>query len=680
MATKTFNASFMGQWRGSTGTYYGGGSPIRVGGASKYRNFIGIPPEVREAILTSKTTPTLSMQAYVTDSAEFFFGAHSLTSNPASGAIPSWTALGESRQWNSGAWRTIDLTSFFMTPYKNGVYQGIQLYGNDGADEVNLGLADNTTARPVQFIVTGTWNTAPTVPVITYPIGGEVVDQSLTVKWNASMDADGNALQYRVGINVNGLWHFFYTNFGATQLTINTGVYEESFNAYVSVQADDGTDVSAPRFSQAFTIQHNQAPAKPTNLFPANGTVRDRTKSNQVSWRHNDDGEQAGYELEYRLKGATVWTSLTSGTFENSTQEYHFMPINLPLGTIEWHVRTKDQSNLSSDWSNVATFESVNPSNAPIITFPSGSGAVNTNTVTFTWSSLAQAEYEIEVTNLATNVVVLTATRVSTAKAHTGTYTFLNNTNYRVRLRVRDSGSLLWSNWSSKEFLVSFTPPTAPTINSVALAGEGVANLFYTVGSGGATPTQKMDIYRREYSSANIEPWLQVGEDIPLSGAFLDYTLASGVPYEFKLVASNNDNSTSIESAVFPVTIEFESSFLSEADNLSNIHVMALTNTREEDYELESELAQYAGRNQAVREFGEHEQVVITVEWELDTYAEVRQFKKMLQRRGVLLFRDGAGRRYWVTTDGVSIKDKEVDGFVLSCTLMETQYYEDLNL
>jgi len=87
----------------------------------------------------------------------------------------------------------------------------------------------------------------------------------------------------------------------------------------------------------------------------------------------------------------------------------------------------------------------------------------------------------------------------------------------------------------------------------------------------------------------------------------------------------------------------------------------------------------FAGRTYPVREFGEHEELVISVEWIVDTYPEVVMFKEMLQRRGILLYRDRNGRRYWVTCDGLEVKDNDVNGFTLRADFHVTDYIEDLS-
>lgn len=684
--TRTFNASFMGQWRGSTNSYYGGGSPVRVGGGSLWRNFIGIPPAVREAIQSAKagSDPVVKMRVYVTDNAYFKFGVHSLTSNPASGTVPSWAdTMIPDQLWLSGGYREVTLSNYstFITPYLNGIRHGIVLYGKDTDNDTNdVGLADNTTERPIQFTVTAEWNSAPPVPTVTYPTGGEVVDTSLTVMWNGVSDPDGDTVGYQITIRRAGTIIDSALSYG-TSYTFNTSNWAEGSDYRVWLQSGDGEgNISTPFTSNLFIVAHNSAPFQPTNLSPASNTVRDRTQGIQLSWRHSDDGQQAGYELRYRLLGASNWTTLTSSAFVNSTNESHFVAANtFPTGTIEWAVRTKDQQNLASPWSNSAVFKALPPSVAPIITFPNDGSSVNSTYVGLSWSSLAQQAFEIRLRNVTDNVILNNYSGNSQAKSYYPNVALVNGKVYEYRIRVQDSNTSIWSDYSYTTFTASFTPPAQPVLSTVTDSGAGVVTIQYT-GTTGTTTTDSIAIYRREYSSLGIEPWIKVAENLPFSGGYIEYTLASGIPYEFKAVAHNNTNDTSSESAPLIVTIEFVGAIVQEANNLSNIHVMSIVNSREEDYEVENESNTYAGRTSPVTEFGEHEFSVVSIEWELDELAELRQIKTMIKKRGTLLYRDGSGRRYWVTAGKLTIKDKDISGFVVNTDFTETQFYEDLDL
>jgi hypothetical protein len=813
MATQKFQASWMHQYKASNNTYYGGGTPIRVGGSSDFQSYLGIPSAVRDALNSSKTTPKLSIELYVTDPAEFDVGAHKLASFSGGGTMPWYTYIGLHPYLASG-WQTIDLTSAFMSDYRSGTYSGIILYGSTA----NQGEAHNTSTYPARFVVEGTWNEPPSRPSLTYPKGGEIVDESVTIRWTASTDPNGDPLTYKVGFKKPSGWVFWTTT--STSYVVDTSQFPESSDAMVCVQAYDGKEYSSFSYSEYFTVNHNQPPAVPTQLSPSNGDIKDRNGVIRFSWKHNDDGAQAGFRIGWRLKGTTSWTYIpNSTTFMNTTNQYYDMPAGtLPFGDIEWLVQTKDQFNLQSEYNSPVVFKASNASNAPVILEPAHMGTVTGDRIYVGWSSLDQIEWEYRLMD--TNGVYLdTRSGYGSTKFLQPNVTLENNKWYEVHVRTKSSNTQLWSDWAVSAFGTSFSPPLKPRVEYHSDAGEGVLNLSYsaraenqlpkfmdngvetgvvtdysgfamevtgeysiqvnntnngwaqilldnpmlitklagkqlrlestTDGTGGRIwlqaqdssgnvlaevysstsplPPQRLnrtltmpqatrkirmvfygassgadpiinhtdislsivelqevlpesvDVFRREYSPTGTEPWKLVERGLPVHGSYFDYTLASDVVYEYK-VRSFGENGTSIDSDPYQVTIEYDGAFLQEAHNITAVNHLKFVTVRDEALEVDSRLARFAGRKDPVREFGEHEELVMDIEWEVDSYAEVRAMRNLLRNRDIILYRDGSGRRLWVTTGELSVEDKPISGFVLSTTLTQTSYVEDLNL
>lgn len=201
------------------------------------------------------------------------------------------------------------------------------------------------------------------------------------------------------------------------------------------------------------------------------------------------------------------------------------------------------------------------------------------------------------------------------------------------------------------------------------------SNVRLTIDS--VTPTDTIEVFRREYTPTDAEPWIKIAEGLTPEGAFLDFTPASNTSYEYK-VRARSGLGTIADSTVKQGSTTFENTILQEANNLSSIQYLRFVTTRDGAFKVDSALQTFAGRTLPVREFGENENINFQLEWEVDEYAEVRQLREILQRRDVLLYRDKYGRRYWVTTDELTVKDKEVKGFVLSTNIEATDYTEDL--
>lgn len=829
--TKTFKISWMGQYRYDNGNYVGGGTPIRVGGSQNYHSFIGLPTSVRDALKTSKVTPTMKFKMRVTNGTpEWDFGGHKETYNKATNGRPWYKYLrGFQTGYTGTGWLTFDMTSWFMNAYRDGTYHGFVLYS--GASSTYYGEAYGFTkdSNCAYIEITGDWNSPPNRPTITYPVGGEIVDKSITLKWTSGGDPDGNPLKYQIAYKEGdgSGWYYVETGYGVTQYTFNTSNWKEGSSAQFAVRASDGQEWSPYHYGNKFTISHNKPPSKPTQLSPTNGEVVNRQEVIRFSWKHNDDGAQAGYRLAWRTVdnngNVGSWNYIPSASsFANTTNQYYNMPANtLPNSTIDWTVQTVDQQGLQSEYANYVRFQAKEPTNAPTILAPTHLSTISTTRVTVEWSSLNQLEYELILMDT-NGLELFSETKASPVKLREIPVDLENNKWYEIHLRVRDSVNLIWSDYTVVAFGVAFNPPFPPVIKKFEEAGQGVLNVFYSAGEGNilpdllnsdgerwealqpyattwstievlsrdsvklnatqqsgvqvyltendiplvegatytikstvdqqggrlfigaldeagatialtATPnelantsigeisismvlpagtkqlrliwyttadytqggithsnmslqamipdsaTTSIELFRREYTPTETDPWVKIAEGLPLFGSFLDYTPASGVEYEYKVRAVNDGNKTSTDSAVKNVSIEFTETFLQEASNLSSIILLQYATSREAEISIDSALLKFAGRRDPVREFGEAEELTVTVEWEVDSYVDVRFMRDMLRRRDILLYRDGHGRRYWVTADELKAQDKPVRGFILSTNLTVTSYTEDLD-
>jgi hypothetical protein len=680
LATKTFYLDWMGQYTASTNNYYGGGSPIRVGGSSDYQSYVGFPSAVRDALKTSKTSTTLKIKLYVTDPAEFDFGAHKETYNKGTGTMPWYKYIGLHPTLGSG-WNTVDLTSAFMNDYKAGTYHGLVMYGI--ASSSGYGVASNTGSTRAVIEVTGDWNDAPNTPNITYPNGGETVDKSITLKWTGS-DPDGDSLKYTLAYKEGdgSAWQYKDVGYGTTQYTFDTSGWAEGSSAQFAVKASDGQEWSGYDYSSKFTINHNKAPSAPSQLSPVNGDLFNRNDVIRFSWKHNDDGAQAGYRLAWRTISSSGvvgdWVYVpNASSFSNTTNQYYNMPAStLPFSEIQWTVKTKDQQGLESPYATHQQFKASEPTNAPTILKPASQSLISTTKVTVEWSSLNQLEYELELYD--TNGAQLwTGSGTGSTKLKEIPYELENNKWYEVHLRVKDSESLIWSAWSTQAFGTSFDPPMKPSVTATEEAGEGVINVFYSAGTG--TEATHIEAQRREYTPTDSAPWITIHKDLSLDGSFLDFTPASGVNYEYRVKAVNANNKTSTNSDPILVMVEFTQTLIQEAHNLESVMVLPYAYSRSGDFKVDSALNKYAGRRDPVREYGENEEKTLSIEWEVDTYFELQQVFDLLRRRDVLLYRDSNGRRHWMTADSFDFQDKNVKGFILSMTMTQTSYEEDLD-
>lgn len=467
MAVKKFPISWIGVYRADRNSYVGGNN-IRVGGSADYQSYIGIPSAVKTAITTSRTSPKLRFVMNVTSGAEFDFGAHKETSNKAGGTMPWYKYIGLHPIYGTG-WRSTDLTSAFMGEYRSGKVQGIVVYGAKNNSGQAYGKTGNS--NEAYFEVEGTWNTPPTAPKITAPTSTTVATNNLQVKWNASSDPEtpANQLTYQVQIFNGSTWSSS-SNVGAgiTSYSYNTSNMPETSSAQVRVRAYDGEDYSSWSNSPKFSIVKNLPPSKPTQLSPNGGRTVDRTESIRFTWKHNDDGVQAGFRIAWRTVDssgtADSWNYVNASGYRQSTNQYFdFAPNTFPAGKIEWRVSTMDQESLTSPWSDIQIFTAGIPSNAPIILTPELNEIISTANITVTWSSINQRRYEVQIYDGSKQVYRKAET--TTVKNAPIDYSLENNKTYTIRLRIADTQFDLWSDWTEIAIQTKFTPPIKPELS-----------------------------------------------------------------------------------------------------------------------------------------------------------------------------------------------------------------------
>ena len=159
-----------------------------------------------------------------------------------------------------------------------------------------------------------------------------------------------------------------------------------------------------------------------------------------------------------------------------------------------------------------------------------------------------------------------------------------------------------------------------------------------------------------------------------IQGGFLDYTPASQTLYEYKLVAWNLINNTKSESPPRRFMHTFNDTIIQDVGHIADLYFLTMVTDRDSSVEVESALQRFAGRKDPVREYGENETTVVGIQWEVDTWFEAKQISDLLNAREVYLYRDGSGRRMFVSTDKVDMKDKEISGFVMSTNFTKTHF------
>ncbi|WP_306010531.1 hypothetical protein [Bacillus sp. MMSF_3328] len=684
MASKTFKATWMGQYTASNAAYYGASNPIRVGGGSWFHSYLGFDKNgILAAINSSKTAARVYLNVYVTKGAEFDVGYHKEGSNKASNGLPFYR-YGNIHPILGTGWQRIDLTDAPLQTegtagfknIMNAGYTGPVLYGGNGATQGEAyGVTNNQFHIYIE--VTGTWNTAPGAPKITAPTAGQSVDKTFELKGTAAADAEQSStgLRYEWGIrDGSGTWQYLgFGAYGVINKVVDFTNYAEGTNAQVALRANDGELTGPWAYSSLFTISHNKAPGAPTDLAPVGGAQRDRTQAITFSWVHNDADGQSAYDFRWRLQGNELWNE--SGKISTTSKTRLVAANTFPQGAIEWQVRTYDQASLVGPWSATAIFNATEASDAPVISSPVMNAIIPTSRVNVTWTAAEQDEYELQLVQA--GIVVWTESQVSNNRVVEIPYDLLNNTSYQIRLRTRLSTEL-WSAWAEVTVNTSFTTPATPEVTLFEWVEEGAIDIRINnpvTGTVGEPNVEYNDIYRRVYGTD--DPYVRIAHNVSNNGAFRDYTPASGVTYEY-YVRAWGDNGTFQDSLTNTILITLSDTVISLASNPLRVVRLEYNPSRSVSRKKERQMMQFNGRTFPVAEFGLFETWNISLNFTVRDRVSLDVLLEIIDSKETMLYRDARGRREFVTVDAVDVDDRFPDGYNVKFSPERVEYNEEV--
>lgn len=308
----------------------------------------------------------------------------------------------------------------------------------------------------------------------------------------------------------------------------------------------------------------NVAPNAPTLAGPASNATVDRTVTQRFSWTFSDPDagdSQSAYDVQYRV-GTGAWTTVSGST---PNQYRDFASGTFASGsTYEWQVRCYDSQGVVGPWSASSFFTAATPPATPSITAPTSGGTVS-STAAVTWSAPSQTDYQVRrVADNAgtadTGTVYYDTGDVVDAASRALTLSFpVNNRWEHVQVRVKSGG--LWSAWADVRVLVSFTPPATPTLS--VTADNATASILVQVTNpapgAGVPAVSYNDLYVREVGDSGAGMRLATG--VGNNGTFTWWTPASGVDYEFQVVAvATNGTTSETKFHIFPAADLYPSS------------------------------------------------------------------------------------------------------------------------
>ena len=110
-------------------------------------------------------------------------------------------------------------------------------------------------------------------------------------------------------------------------------------------------------------IYEDVPPDKPTLISPI-GEYKDSNSIIRFEWQYNSSvgGTQKAFDLQWSTNQSD-WTTVS----ETTGNTYYDMPATLPAGNIYWRVRTYNEYDEASEYSDIATFYSIAAPNYAVI-------------------------------------------------------------------------------------------------------------------------------------------------------------------------------------------------------------------------------------------------------------------------------------------------------------------------
>lgn len=494
---------------------------------------------------------------------------------------------------------------------------------------------------------------ATTAKILT-PDGGETLNKEFLVSWE---DEQTGTYDIELSYNNGETWKRILTNVTGIDNEYNfkdetetsvgrlriRNVYDEGNGHWVM---NDGV----------FTIQHDFAPNKPSELDPFAGETLDATEAQVFSWKHNHPNRQSKFDLDWSTDQVD-WNTITRSTTLNSQIIAGDI---FPAGEIYWRVRTYSDVGIVSEWSDVAVFISALPSDAPEIV---SSNIITGSKPIFEWSQGDQASYEIELLNSIGTPIWETGVVHSSNKAITSGIELQDGQTYTFRIRTATELDL-WTEWSEQKITVSYTPPAKPNFT----LGKSKGFIYLNISNPSSEGLQPEVIYNDVYRD---------GERIAtkVSGNYKDYTVRSGQEYVYQ-VAAVGDNDTLRMSEVDSISLKLESSYLGNL--LGNLVQLEINPAREESREQAGELMFFAGRSKPVMQYEEHISTSIPLAFKVLDDDTLDRFKEIANTKELLVYRDNRRRKAFGTITNYSVVDDtdHLGWYEISFTFQELDYSE----
>lgn len=263
------------------------------------------------------------------------------------------------------------------------------------------------------------------------------------------------------------------------------------------------------------------------------------------------------------------------------------------------------------------------------------------------WVSSEQEYYDFKISALDGTVHEASGEILSTNKQYQVTKDLLNNTQYELSLRIKSSFGL-WSTWTEKTVLISYTQLDKPIIE---LVPDTEGNIIVTIKNPDVPEFENAEIWRK----TDYTEWVRLVKDQPPNNTWSDPTAAAGVRYYYRCIA-NAVGGGRTQSDIVSTIAYFSGFYLIDVENTDRRLELLTEDTTSESpvvvNTVSDEVATlFVGARAPVIEKGVTGYQTIGMKFilDLDSYKLLEDMKK---KSKLLLYKDEAGNKIYGNIQG----------------------------
>ncbi|NLU52383.1 MAG: DNRLRE domain-containing protein [Clostridiaceae bacterium] len=423
------------------------------------------------------------------------------------------------------------------------------------------------------------------------------------------------------------------------------------------ISSKDSDETRRPKL----VIEYEYAPPNPPTPIEPIGSYKNIASECRFSWKYNGQGGsvQQAFDLQWSTDQVN-WTTISQTT---SNTYYDAPGGTFPTGNIYWQVRTYNEYDEASEWSDIQSFYAVGAPSAPVIS----SVSMGTARPTVEWSAFNQQIFQVQV--LSGETVVYDSGEIPGVyvRAHKVT-AWLPDGSYTMQVRTKNEYDL-WSEWGNMPFTVSTSKPTKPSF-SAQTTSHGIELHIQNMADYAL-------IYRAEYGSSDF---ICIG--MTAEGYYHDCSVKHGSEYQY-FVRSVSAKETYADSDAKLAQAQIRYALLAPVSNLTDIFEFrrALNNPPKRSYTRNpsGSTVEFEGRKYPVWIPTERISAGISLEFFLHSWAEVEKFMSLYDRKETLLYRDARGRKIYGTLSGLAVEE-ERPGYTVSFVISQVDHDEEVEV